>query len=209
LPLCKQGDTKVDYCATCSLADNTVCYDCSLGRLLSADKKSCDCPADTESGNDGTCIDPLCKKGDTLVVDCAVCSGSDPTRCSTCDKGMIPVEGGTRCECGSGYELIDGTCARPNCMKGSTAVRGCTRCGYVATQCIECENGYAPVDNKCSGSNLSGGAIAGIVIAVVVIVAAIVVAVVIVLLRKKGAGSSRSKYVTMQGGDATATASVV
>lgn len=186
VPLCTRAGGVQD-CVLCSAADPTLCVECIDN--MHVEGNVCRCNAGLEYGDDErTCVTPLCHTGSTAVEYCDLCSSSDAQRCARCTHNRVPAENNT-CVCQAPEEEISGSCRQPTCLEGSTAVPRCIKCGAVQTDCALCEGDREPVDGACpepipAKGGLSGGAIAGIVIAVVVILAGVAVGLYFLLRRK-------------------------
>lgn len=108
-------------------------------------------PAAGEAGQDGDCRVPHCQE----------CRRGAAGVCATCEEGRVPAAGGTECRCrvglyeDSGQFGAPGACVPCDCLHGPCAVRGCLRCGPVATECVRCVGGRGPIQNVC-GRALTG-----------------------------------------------------
>lgn len=161
-----------------------------------------------------TCMSIYCFSGDpakpTVCGGYGKCSRSGYCECN--DPNANPdsnLEYPCR-ECKTGYALdnASGKCIRDNCVSGPHRVPYCKRCVTPDSfYCAECSGGLAPDvgTNTCSavggGNSLSGGAIAGIVIAVILILALAGFLVYWFVFRKRGSrgGSKGRQYVPAMG----------
>ncbi|KAH0576029.1 Cysteine-rich membrane protein 1 [Spironucleus salmonicida] len=179
-------------CATCDTSDQPKCGHCIIG-YQKADDDSCSVCSDGY-----LMIKMVCTKCES---NCATCSKS-LDKCDTCanqhtmsikytcEKNCSTVlEDGNACigtesaACGSEGQITECKCSgAKNCLTCNASKTKCGSClsGYKleADECKNCEDGAVKIGDYCfaprkESGNLSGGAVAGIVIAVLVVVGAV------------------------------------
>lgn len=183
-PTCRASSAAnpVANCLACSTSNPSQCISCEAGYFLNAGASA-----------NGVC-EPACISEDASntdrVVNCVACSASQPFTCSECREGFQLSTDGRVC---NGMCLSDsGTAdAIPNCVRCDTDT---------GKSCVQCRSGYMPTSDgrACTteggnlSSGLSGGAIAGIVIAVLIILAVAGFLVYWFVFRKRGGFSTMS-----------------
>ncbi|XP_062970409.1 thrombomodulin [Cynocephalus volans] len=142
----------------------------------SAGAPRCLCPADAALQDDGrSCATPavhlcdslcehlcfpdpdvpgsyscMCEAGYQLAADRHRCEDVDDCTLvpSPCPQLCVNMEGGFKCHCRSGFELVDGECVEPvdPCL-GADCEYQCQPMGQTHYQCV-CAEGFAPIPNE-------------------------------------------------------------
>ncbi|KAH0576070.1 Cysteine-rich membrane protein 2 [Spironucleus salmonicida] len=179
-------------CATCNNAKSGTCGTCIAGYKMSASNTCAEC-ADGYLMVDRVCTkcEKSCKICYESIEKCSICADSYTMSIKqTCEKDCTPVltngkacVGGKAVECDDDYDQITACkCgAAANCQEcNERNMSTCESCmpGYklIGGSCTQCAVGATTVGLFCfdpsigSQNFLSGGAIAGIVIAVLVVI---------------------------------------
>ena len=178
-------DTDNGFCKECPTgtyapsSGTTECLDCTGGRVINADKTSCDCPTAGDTWNGSSCVPcsspPICEgdldprdtNGDGCNDTCECPEGTNwdgllsCIPCSsrpTCEGGRVIGCPG-RCECPPGKSLSGGVCScdfSPICDSDQRAVDnngdGCND----TCECPDfrpCPDGQFPEDSNSGGCN--------------------------------------------------------
>ncbi|KAH0576016.1 Cysteine-rich membrane protein 2 [Spironucleus salmonicida] len=186
---CKCGNAA--NCATCDSSEIGKCGNC-ITDYKKADDGTCSACADGYLMVEMACkkCQQTCATCSQSIVKCTSCIDSHTMSINqTCEKNCTgELEDGNVCtaevivECGGNDQITACKCKdAANCLKcHSSDNKKCESCmtGYkfVNQQCDSCIDGYTAVGKLCFpqddtlSTNLSGGAVAGIVIAVLIVV---------------------------------------
>ncbi|ESU43472.1 Chromosome segregation ATPase [Giardia duodenalis] len=158
-------------CKTCSGTEANQCTSCQDSGKKYLKK--------TDNSQTGTCIDEAgCIDGnyiDEAAKTCSTCASARTTDCTTCEKG---ADGVVVCKtCTTGEKTIFGL-NKKSCVAECPA--DSTKVEDQGKQVCTCNDGFTPSTDSSacvaasSGSNLSGGVIAGISVTVIVMMSGLV-----------------------------------